>query len=69
MPPGLGLALDLGLRLAFSVIVGVGLGVLTDNWLGTAPVLTLIGTVLGVGAAFYLMWQLAQASMRRQGRG
>ena len=49
--------------------MGVGAGLLMDNWLATAPLFTLIGTVLGVAAAFYLMWQLAQASMNRQGRG
>lgn len=69
LPSGLALAMDLGLRLAFSVLMGVGAGLLMDNWLATAPLFTLIGTVLGVAAAFYLMWQLAQASMNRQGRG
>lgn len=61
--------MDLGVRLAFSVLIGVGSGLLADNWLATTPVFTLIGMVLGVAAAFYLMWEIAQASMKRQGRG
>lgn len=68
IPPALGLVLELGWRLGLSVLLGVGLGLLADNWLGTAPVLTLVGTVLGVGAAFYAMWDIARDSMNRQRR-
>lgn len=60
-----GIAFDLGLRLGFSVILGVGLGLLADNWLNTVPVFTLIGTGLGIAAAMYTIWDVARAAMRR----
>jgi F0F1-type ATP synthase assembly protein I len=60
-----GLAFDLGLRLGISVVVGVGGGLLTDNWLHTSPIFTLIGMVLGIGAAMYTIWEVARESMGR----
>jgi ATP synthase protein I len=58
-------AFDLGLRLGISVILGVGGGLLLDNWLHTSPIFTLIGMVLGIGAAMYTIWDVAKQSMRR----
>lgn len=58
-------AFDLGLRLGISVILGVGGGLLVDNWLHTSPIFTLIGMVLGIGAAMYTIWDVAKQSMRR----
>jgi F0F1-type ATP synthase assembly protein I len=60
-----GLAFDLGLRLGISVVLGVGGGLLTDSWLHTSPIFTLIGMVLGIGAAMYTIWDVARQSMRR----
>ena len=60
-----GLAFDLGLRLGISVIVGLGGGLLLDSWLHTSPIFTLIGMVLGIGAAMYTIWDVARDSMRR----
>ena len=60
-----GVALDLGLRLGISVILGVGGGLLADGWLQTSPIFTLIGMVLGVGAAMYTIWDVARKSMGR----
>ena len=60
-----GVALDLGLRLGISVILGVGGGLLADGWLRTSPIFTLIGMVLGVGAAMYTIWDVARKSMGR----
>jgi len=59
-----GLAFDLGLRLGISVILGLGLGILADNWLHTTPIFILIGMVLGIGAAMYTIWYLARKSMK-----
>ncbi|MGZ6214149.1 MAG: AtpZ/AtpI family protein [Candidatus Limnocylindria bacterium] len=59
------MAFDLGLRLGISVIVGVGGGLLVDSWLHTSPIFTLIGMVLGIGAAMYTIWDVAKQSMRR----
>jgi len=63
-PANWGLAFDLGLRLGVSVIIGVGLGALADNWLHTSPIFILVGVVLGVGAAMYTIWEVAREGMR-----
>jgi F0F1-type ATP synthase assembly protein I len=63
-PANWGLAFDLGLRLGVSVILGVGLGALADNWLHTSPIFILVGVVLGVGAAMYTIWEVAREGMR-----
>jgi F0F1-type ATP synthase assembly protein I len=60
-----GIAFDLGLRLGISVMLGLGGGLLLDNWLGTLPLFTLIGVVLGIGAAMYTIWNVARQAMRR----
>jgi F0F1-type ATP synthase assembly protein I len=63
-PANWGLAFDLGLRLGVSVILGVGLGALADNWLHTSPIFILVGVVLGIGAAMYTIWDVARQGMR-----
>ena len=60
-----GVAFDLGLRLGISVILGVGGGLLLDGWLHATPIFTLVGMVLGIGAAMYTIWDVARQSMRR----
>jgi len=60
-----GLVLDLGVRMGVSVILGVGGGLLLDRWLGTRPIFTLIGMVLGVAAAMYTIWDVARQNMGR----
>ena len=64
-PPNWGLAMDLGVRLGLSVLIGVGGGLLLDNWLNTRPLFTLIGLVLGIGAAMVTIWNVAHDAMRR----
>jgi F0F1-type ATP synthase assembly protein I len=61
----IGIAFDLGLRLGISVIVGLGGGLLLDAWLRASPIFTLIGMVLGIGAAMYTIWDVARDAMRR----
>ena len=63
--PNWGIAFDLGVRLGISVILGLGGGLLLDNWLRTSPIFTLIGMVLGIGAAMYTIWDVARDSMRK----
>jgi F0F1-type ATP synthase assembly protein I len=60
-----GLALDLGLRLGISVVLGVGGGLLLDSWLRTSPIFTLIGMVVGIATAMYTIWEVARQSMGR----
>lgn len=62
-PPNWGLVLDLGMRLGLSVVIGVVAGVLLDNWAGTSPLFTLLGVVVGVGAAMYSIWDVARDHM------
>jgi F0F1-type ATP synthase assembly protein I len=64
-PPNWALGLDLGIRLGVSVALGLGGGLLLDNWLRTSPVFTLIGMVLGIGAAMATIWNVARDAMRR----
>ena len=64
-PPNWGVAFDLGIRLGISVAIGLGAGLLLDNWLRTSPIFTLIGMVLGIAAAMYTIWDVARGSMRR----
>lgn len=64
-PAPWGLAFDLGLRLGVSVALGLGAGLLADNWLGTTPIFTLVGMVIGIGAAMYTIWDVARDAMRR----
>jgi F0F1-type ATP synthase assembly protein I len=64
-PPNWGVAFDLGIRLGISVILGLGGGLLLDSWLHTSPIFTLIGMVLGIGAAMYTIWDVAHDAMRR----
>ena len=64
-PPNWALGLDLGIRLGLSVAIGLGGGLLLDNWLNTTPIFTLIGMVLGIGAAMVTIWTVARDAMRR----
>ena len=42
----------LGYTFAFSVMLFAGAGYLLDRWLGTRPILTIVGTLAGAGMAF-----------------
>lgn len=64
-PPNWALGMDLGIRLGVSVALGLGGGLLLDNWLRTSPIFTLIGMVLGIGAAMVTIWNVARDAMRR----
>ena len=37
--------------MAVTILVGGALGYLVDRWLGTSPLFTLVGLVLGIAAA------------------
>ena len=61
----MGIAFDLGIRLGVSVILGLGGGLLLDSWLQTSPIVTLVGMVLGIGAAMYTIWDVSRDAMRK----
>lgn len=63
--PNWGFGLDLGMRLGISVALGVGGGLLVDSWLHTTPIATLVGVVVGIGAAMATIWKVARDAMRR----
>jgi len=52
------------MRLGLSVIIGIGAGLLVDNWLRTSPIFTLVGVALGIAAAMYTIWDVARDHMR-----
>lgn len=51
-PPGAWRYDTLGYTFAFSILLFAGAGFLLDRWLGTAPLLIIVGTLLGAGLAF-----------------
>jgi F0F1-type ATP synthase assembly protein I len=51
LPTGAVEFLTLGLTLAVTIVVCAALGYLLDRWLGTSPIFTLVGLVLGIAAA------------------
>ena len=55
---GLGFALRIGSDLVAALIVGVGIGVLLDYWLGTKPWMLVLFFVLGAAAGFVNIFRL-----------
>lgn len=55
---------SLGYTFAFSVILWAGLGWLLDRWLGTRPILTVVGTLVGAGLAFVYVFLKVQQGER-----
>jgi ATP synthase protein I len=51
-------AIGLGWSIGASLVVCILGGVFLDRWLGTTPWLTLIGVVLGLVSAGYLLYEL-----------
>ena len=59
----------LGYTFAFSIMLFAGAGYLLDHWLGTRPILTIVGTLLGAGMAFvwvYLKVRQDEAEYKAQ---
>jgi ATP synthase protein I len=56
---GLGLALRIGVELVGALIVGCGIGLLLDRWLGTTPWLFLLFFVLGAAAGLLNVYRTA----------
>lgn len=55
----IGAASGIGCTVVVSLLVCIGGGVLLDRWLGTTPVMVLIGMVAGMIAAGYALYELA----------
>ena len=56
---GMGLAFRIGTELVAALGVGVGLGLLLDHWLGTAPWLLVVFFFLGAGAGMLNVYRVA----------
>jgi ATP synthase protein I len=48
---GMNIGFRIAVELMAALVVGVGLGVVLDDWLGTSPWLLILGFFLGSGAA------------------
>lgn len=51
-----------------TIMSGFLLGFLADRWLGTDPLLVVIGIIAGSVTGFWKMWQLAKRQDDQQGR-
>lgn len=70
-PPSLAQAagpyLGYGLQWAVATGLFLFLGWLADGWLGTKPLLTIVGAFVGAGAGFYsVYWHLVVEPRRRE---
>ena len=50
--------LGLGWYVVTAIGVGVLVGILSDHWLGAAPIFVLVGLVLGILVAFWGMYKM-----------
>lgn len=57
----------MGLELAVAILAGVGLGYLGDRALGTLPLLTILGSLLGFGAGVMNAWRALNGKYSRVG--
>ena len=69
---GLAFAMRIGVELVAALIVGVGIGLLLDHWLGTKPWFFLVFFVLGAAAGFMNVFRVVsglggQVGYRRDG--
>ena len=55
----IGAASGIGCTVVVSLLVCIGGGILLDRWLGTSPIMVLVGMVAGMIAAGYALYELA----------
>ncbi len=58
--------LGYGLQWALATVLFLFLGWLADGWLGTKPLLTIIGAFVGAGAGFYSLYYHVVVEPRRR---
>ena len=66
---GLGLGMRMGIEFLVAVIMGVGGGILLDNWLGTMPIFTLAFLSIGFAAGVMNVLRLSRGLDERIGLG
>jgi ATP synthase protein I len=59
-------ASTIGFQVAFSIFIGLGIGVWLDSKMGTFPWLALLFLVLGVIAGFLNMYRFARKQQREE---
>lgn len=52
--------MTIGLTMAILISLGLGLGLLVDDWLGSSPIATFVGLGLGVFFAGVALWERAR---------
>jgi F0F1-type ATP synthase assembly protein I len=63
----IGEASGLGCSVVASLLMCIVGGLFLDRWVGTQPIFTLVGVVLGLAAAGYLLYELAVISQPDKG--
>lgn len=58
--------LGYGLQWALATVLFLFLGWLADGWLGTKPLLTIVGAFVGAGAGFYSLYHHLVVEPRRR---
>ena len=56
----------LGLQLALAVVLFLGVGWWIDGKIGTTPLLTIVGALVGAGAGFYSLYHHLVVAPRRR---
>lgn len=65
----IGVASGLGCSIVASLVVFIVGGIFLDRFLGTAPVLLLVGVGIGLIASGYQLYELAQMSAKKGSAG
>ncbi len=63
---GIGVGMRVVVELVAGVVVGTGLGLALDRWLGTEPWLLVVGLLLGFTAGILNVYRVAQADDARR---
>lgn len=61
----MGAGMRIAVELVVAVLVGTGIGIALDKWLGTQPWLLILFFLLGCGAAFRNVYRAAQEIERQ----
>jgi ATP synthase protein I len=64
----IGAASSIGCSVVVSLLVCIGAGIVLDRWLGTTPVMVLLGMLAGMIAAGYALYELAVLGSPDRGR-
>ena len=65
---GLAIGMRIAIELAAAIVVGTGMGILLDRWLGTLPLMLLIFFLLGTAAGFLNVVRAAKDYENRRRR-